>query len=81
MRWLVRPVLSMCVLRRRGLSDLVGEGPRARYTEGNHKKIILSGVLAWFGLSQESESEHDLIITIKRGILAAQVSRYFLPQT
>jgi len=62
----------MCVLRRRGLSDLVGEGPRARYTEGNHKKIILSGVLAWFGLSQESESEHDLIITIKRGILAAQ---------
>jgi len=63
----------MCILlRRRGLSDLVGQGPRAQYTEGIHRKVLFSGVLTWLGLSQESESEHDLIITIKRGILAAQ---------
>jgi len=60
------------LLRRRGLSDVAGQGPRARYTEGINKKVVFSGVLTWLGLSQESESEHDLIITIKRGILAAQ---------
>jgi len=45
-------------------------GPLAKYTVRDG--MLLSGVLSWLGFSPEPEPEHDLIMTIKRGILAAQ---------
>lgn len=47
-------------------------GHRAKYTDRVRPRLVLSGMLSWLGLSQETEPEHDLVITIKRGILAAQ---------
>jgi len=49
-------------------------GPLAKYTVRDG--MLLSGVLSWLGFSPEPEPEHDLIMTIKRGILAAQVETF-----
>lgn len=50
-------------------------GPLAKYTVRDG--MLLSGVLSWLGFSAEPEPEHDLIMTIKRGILAAQVGTFY----
>ena len=54
--------------------------PRAKYTVLGGNRLVVAGLLSWLGLSQETEPDHDLIVTIKRGMLAAQVDsilRYF----
>merc|ERR1712121_149391 len=71
MRWLLRTVRGVqAIYWQRGLGCAVYR--RTRYTENIRSRIVLSGVLSWFGLKQETEPENNLIITIKRGILAAQ---------
>ena len=47
--------------------------PRAKYTVLGGNRLVVAGLLSWLGLSQETEPDHDLIVTIKRGMLAAQV--------
>lgn len=46
--------------------------PRAKYTVLGGNRLVVAGLLSWLGLSQETEPDHDLIVTIKRGMLAAQ---------
>ena len=54
---------------------LVPSLPRAKYRDQVRNPLVLSGFLSWLGISQQSEPENDLLITIKRGILAVQVQR------
>ena len=73
MRWLRYAAVPLLRYSR----SLGGGGavcPRAKYTE-YRPRLVVSGLLAWLGL-QQSEPEHDLIVTIKRGILAAQVHEH-----
>lgn len=49
-----------------------GPGPRAKYTLQDG--FLVSGVLTWLGFSPDPEPEHDLVLTIKRGVLAAKVN-------
>lgn len=70
MRWLGRASYMLARSWRAQPSVPRSSGPLAKYTVRDG--MLLSGVLSWLGFSAEPEPEHDLIMTIKRGILAAQ---------
>jgi len=45
----------------------------AKYTDQVRCRLVAAGVLSWLGLDkQKHEPDSDLVITIKRGVLAAQ---------
>ena len=75
MRTLLRGFIPL-LRNLRPLPGLVPHLPRAKYSDQVRHPLVLSGFLSWLGFSQQSEPENDLLITIKRGILAVQVHRY-----
>lgn len=74
MRTLLRSSVPLLrILRPQPVARSLPPGSRAKYTDHVRTRLVLSGILSWLGLRQESEPENDLVITIKRGIIAAQV--------